>query len=1136
MANEKDYIPEGSSPNGAVKEGDDLSTSAKATLGSYLSSLTKSPDTKNAFPIDDNPIAETSLRGTSGLPAEFKTGGADETQGFTRTFPTGGKSSESAVNNFETLSNSGKISTLSDVLNKNAQTDGHNLLRDVVSNREPGEPGVGDPTGASAVKSPSGETPVQKKISSMLRTGNRFDPTPGSSPYIEDGRFTEPGIPITQSGFGVYDDDAVRTSLNDLHKIAHSLMVRSTGHRMSNSSDPDGGSAVSTTDVQMGSAKVDVEKLRPTNVYASPEKIQLQNAELRYDDITGAALPAQKTFGNLSSYREPFEHAVFANLNTAVQALGEYLLGAAVFTALITLVELLESTEKPHNPKSPRSLAKGRWYKEGTILRILRQAGFPRLDRPAWKCAIYGLAAWLKIPPSALPDASDEAPSPIPSFPPLPEVSAVTGMSSVAAWFSEVAASGDDVLFNALYGSGYYANVMRVVRRDLDRMLETVTLDSGTTSGPDGARAIFDMIMNLNRYPAWNFFVSILTMGDAWLNSYNKYVKFNALSTTGQTRTQMSRQPGSDKQAWRHRSAPALVLLNEKYTNAATAFGYHPTFMQELHSRIGDDESRTPVPYGDNLRPGGNNRGVKGNAAQSSIRYSREDVELIENELDAEYCPFYFHDLRTNEVISFHAFLNDLKDSYSVSYSESAGYGRIDKVKIYQDTTRSISLSWTLVSTSPDDFDSMWWSVNKLVSMLYPSFSPGKSVKAGDKKFVMPFSQIPTASPVIRLRVGDVVRSNYSRFNLARIFGLSEIKLAPADAEKGKSTEVNKELAAAGFDISAASAVSSAKADSDKEYKEAFDAATKERTARFSTEPASAADVAHGYLPGDETWGYAILSPSSAGYTTYDTKAGKIIPAASTGDKSQNTHNTNPPDGGDHVTSKAFRSRPTTSGKVKILERQVYSSYDAEGELEASYAEYFVQYEDQDDAADPYGPASAKGHFHTYVVTSNDLAPIPATIKKLTPADPAITLDTQIEDVDKFFDPKNNAIVRSFEAAGGRGLAGVITSMDFDWNEAQWDMSGLGRRAPTMLTISISFSPIHDIIPGLDSNGMMRSMNYPVGGLAGPMATDYHDKGGIRSPFNSAKTPEVSSKVTDDRSANYDNFAKSIDKDGEGGG
>ena len=39
MANENDYIPEGSGPNGELQEGDDLKKESKDTLGSYLVSL-----------------------------------------------------------------------------------------------------------------------------------------------------------------------------------------------------------------------------------------------------------------------------------------------------------------------------------------------------------------------------------------------------------------------------------------------------------------------------------------------------------------------------------------------------------------------------------------------------------------------------------------------------------------------------------------------------------------------------------------------------------------------------------------------------------------------------------------------------------------------------------------------------------------------------------------------------------------------------------------------------------------------------------------------------------------------------------------------------------------------------------------
>lgn len=1133
MANESDYIPEGTGPDGTVQEGDDLKESSKDTLASYLSNLTTNPQTQNSYPIQDIDRIETSLN-EGGLPAEFQTGGEDGNTGFTRSFLEDAPSSDAAVGYFETLSNSGKIENLSSFLNKNSQSDGHHLLTDIISSREPGEPGVGDPTGASSAPLPTGARPVQQRISSMLRNGNRFDPTPGSSPYIEDGSFTEPGMPIEQGLFGVYDDEAVRTSLDDLNKIARSMMVRATGHRLDEDADPDGGSVTGASNAQQGIVTINSEKTRALNAFSAPTRASLQDAELRYDDITGDPLTPRRTHGNLSSYRETFEEGRLANYNVLVDALGDYLLSAAVFTAIITLVETLEAGTT-HTPGAPQTLKKGEWHKEPTVLRIMRQLGIPNLNRPTWLCAIYGFAAWLKIPPAALPDPGGSG---VPTPPPPIPSPGVWG--AIVAWFSGVAAAGDDVLFNILYSSGYYANTMRVARRDLERLLTDVEWpDGGETSGPDFARSIFELMIKLQTYASWNFFVAILRMGDAWLSSYQKRVEYTALKSTGQTRQTHSRTPGgSSKLAWRHRSAPALLLLNKKYVNAATVYGYDQGQLQRLHNALGDgDANSADTPYHDNLRYGGKNRGLLDNAPSMYNRIPKGLVELAENELDAEYCPFYFHDLRTNELISFHAFLTDIKDTYAVSYAETGGYGRIDKVKIYQDTTRSINISWTLVATSPKDFDSMWYSVNKLISMLYPQFSMGKPVTAGNKKFIQPFSQIPTASPVIRLRVGDVIRSNYSRFNLARIFGLSEVQPAqPASAGGSAASEINK----APFDVTAGPAIGSATAaaaETDAENEAALEI---EMVNRFeSGEPATHSDLALGYLPGHPSWGVAILQPSSQGYTTYDTNIGVTVPpnvgaASLMGVK--NNHTANPPaDDATHVETTAFLTRPVVQGKVKVLERVVVGANvgdalnQTDDELkEIPHAEYYVQYEDRDNPADPYGPVSEKRHYHTYVVTSADLEPIPPGIATTVPDDPTVTLEQQITDVTDFFDADNNAIVRSFEAAGGRGLAGVITSFDMDWAEAQWDMSGIGRRAPTMLTISVAFSPIHDIIPGLDNNGMMRAMNYPVGNIAGPLGTDTRtDPGAVRP-----RVPPPGSTAFDDAAnENYGGFTGSVEDD-----
>ena len=45
-------------------------------------------------------------------------------------------------------------------------------------------------------------------------------------------------------------------------------------------------------------------------------------------------------------------------------------------------------------------------------------------------------------------------------------------------------------------------------------------------------------------------------------------------------------------------------------------------------------------------------------------------------------------------------------------------------------------------------------------------------------------------------------------------------------------------------------------------------------------------------------------------------------------------------------------------------------------------------------------------------------------------------------------------------------------------------------RAPQMMKVTISFSPIHDIPMGLDSDGMMRSVAYNVGQASGLIGHD----------------------------------------------
>ena len=90
-----------------------------------------------------------------------------------------------------------------------------------------------------------------------------------------------------------------------------------------------------------------------------------------------------------------------------------------------------------------------------------------------------------------------------------------------------------------------------------------------------------------------------------------------------------------------------------------------------------------------------------------------------------------------------------------------------------------------------------------------------------------------------------------------------------------------------------------------------------------------------------------------------------------------------------------------------------------------------------------------------------------------------------------FLRPENNAVVRSFEEVGGKGLAGFITSMQMSWikDNSVWE-TDLDARAPKTFEIQMVFSPVHDIAPGLDHDGYTRAINYPVAESSNILAGD----------------------------------------------
>ncbi|MFA6049842.1 MAG: hypothetical protein WC761_01475 [Candidatus Paceibacterota bacterium] len=450
-----------------------------------------------------------------------------------------------------------------------------------------------------------------------------------------------------------------------------------------------------------------------------------------------------------------------------------------------------------------------------------------------------------------------------------------------------------------------------------------------------------------------------------------------------------------------------------------------------------------------------------------SNRISAEKVEQIENALEASYVPFYFHDIRTNEIVSFHAFLENISEAYTAEYGESTGYGRIGKVYTYKNTDRSVSLGFRIVAVNEHDFETMWWKINKLVTLVYPQYTAGRTVDYEGRKFIQPFSQLPSASPLIRLRLGDVLKSNYSKFNLARMFGLGQgqerfsLNQEAIERDQSRTTELTDAI------------------DSTRTRMLQNDYRQDERfyinyvppsPVRGSTRPVRVAE-------GVPEQAYALQRVPSQEQTQ--------TPTASPAGSSPR---------GTGATSTSRREEPAALAGRRYLVR-VVSVTEQPGAFiykvkldeagEDTTVEYYVRLPDLRNRARDTAPAAVGANISPY--NPDIQAAAESSLQQGETQSDTDTEQNNTSVVRDFFStgPNNpNPIFQAFESTKGRGLAGFIKSLRFDWNEAPWSVDGLNNKAPMMCKVEIEFAPINDLNPGIDSNGFNTAPIYRVGGVS----------------------------------------------------
>lgn len=887
---------------------------------------------------------------------------------------------------------------------------------------------IGGANPHTAVRSPADFQPttIPSAVSHAL-SYNRFNPT-AESPLVVSGEKTGLGWSLQRGNLGYYDPTDPSPKNDVLSQLGRNLIALQTGH------DGDAPfptvAAIIPTLTQLGLANpfglsdlYGIDPLDTRKNYTHLRGADDGIGTLRLDrGPSGTPLSGpgnRRSYGALNSHLEPFEGSFGIFLIVAIQLVALIVLG---FLLTLLFGEIRSDDVRSDWRKDLRGneMAFGKFrsrlfekdYKGGsgsTVQFIKDTFDFPNEIVYRFDKAFYeGLQGFLGVD--------------IESFDPVDAFKAL--------WKS----------------SGFLATTVRFVMYDMMDWQELADTWSGAGSRflVDALFKTFDVMASSHTI---KFVFTMAKLGDATL----------------------SIEDGMTRNAQRGFAA-GLPISNSKFLGAASAGGLFlgSLKLQGMSNIYGSpDLAGYLAPTGDKAKLEEEMKHIRSGDTQifrldaKTPYIPREQRVHYEQALDGTYCPFYFHDLRTGEIISFHAFMTNLTDSYAANYTDITGIGRVEAAKIYASTSRTISVTFKVFAVTVDDMDEMWLKINRLVTMVYPQYTAGRAVQVDGKILRAPFSQHPAATPFIRLRVGDVIGTNGSEMGLARLYGLTGEAPDGDGLAPGAVGENGSEL----------------------------------QSGR-SSEQARAALGEQLILRGHERLYYCNDLAYPVGITVAE-----MVKLINSDKKS------------DHITlpiRATISHVKLTDGGMKIGVIDFDGSKSGSNDTPTLKEDVQKVISAKENAKSVIDPNFHKPGTHVHEKTVDDMMVDPRETKALLPFPPLdIKIGVPNMDVEPGpgrgfvgthfpgtkkthpvtkidFSNADNApsLLKSFRERGGKGLPGVITAIDlgnFVSDDTTWGVEQ-GYRAPKFLEVTIAFSPVHDIPPGLDSGGQMTAAQYGVGG------------------------------------------------------
>jgi hypothetical protein len=955
--------PTHNGPNDGIKEGDDLSKKTRITLGRYLGATTRT----NYIPIAENQTNENNesrLTTVTGKPAPLD---QNPNGGVRYAEPKDIKATSEAYDTPD-AGPSDNTTSLSVALRKGkrdgGEFDGNNLLRT-------GVPAVRDRYTSAVLK--SNRFNVSTKYRDDLRNP---DDIPRDLAYYSRTR-----VPDTERVDGKPGTKSI--SPQQMANVSKVLMLRATGEIDSNSRDfnPDGN---------IGALLPGASQILPAQIINSRDLEARDVLESMINEEIGSHAPGPDTssWGALNNQLEPF---------TGILPAGMVALCVALILATQLAFEIL-SLVMGLVPDKARFAVDGKGIGKKGQFRF-----------------VGGESKGLFGSGLSLGGATD--------------IQSLLGLRDTQYPYNDCFKEGMDIFFGKPpEGGGLIGNVVNAAGNSFKKALESPgfyiifcrsIIRSGYGIGKKLSelgsnpltisQGIFNIIEDLRSSKIIAAFNMFAGLGDAsFRQTYTNDQALNQDAIPNEaSAVYKSRLKDSRALAWRQASAASLYILPASLsyqTNIARATGNKVVeHWDPLSTDIESVPGRSTNVY--YAKPG-------------KHRIPADVVQKFEKALDAEYVPFYFHDMRTNEIIQFRAFLTTLTEDYTPNWESVEAYGRVDPIRIYKNTARRINLSFRVVSLDAQDFDNMWFKINKLVTLVYPQWSRGKRVTTADGKleFSQPFSQLISSSPLVRLRVGDLVRSNYSKFAVSRIFDLG----SEGELQQAIQQSLSEDLSRLQQYINQFTLT---QGDFSGEIVDEIQKAMDSRTIQMSIR-GNTLVVVDPPGPEAESPGAAIAGALAA-LTGKDKKKSRPVPL-------------------------------NKSVKVKRI-------------ISASEAGLVLELDDKELAAAKTNRIAVAYGPHLLV----EFAPGIEKLRRST-ASP--------DGAGDFLNPETNPIIKYFENNIGKGLAGTIDSLNFAWlEENTWNVHDPGSQAPKSCTITLSFTVIHDIAPGIDYAGFNRAPIYRVG-------------------------------------------------------